>query len=203
MAIQKGEPWGAPGALPRHGVIVSSDDEAMDVVTAARRADEPVPPLGLVGGDLCRTLGGRGDRERLRSADAMTFPVDLGEALLDGTLHLFVAHLVARRPFWLGRSVVAMNAAWLGRLNLGPKAHPGDGLLDITDGQVPPGQLVTARSRARTGTHVPHPGLKVQRVPAMQTSFAKPTVVRLDGRRIGAFRDVSIRVEPDALTVVV
>jgi diacylglycerol kinase family enzyme len=96
-----------------------------------------------------------------------------------------------------------MNAAWLGNLNLGPKAHPGDGLLDVTDGKVPPGQLLTARSRARVGTHVPHPGLKVQRVPAVQCSFAKPIAVRLDGRRVGAFRDLSIRVEPDALTVVV
>jgi hypothetical protein len=203
MAIRKGEAWGEPGALPRHGVIVATDEEAADIVTAARRAGEPVPPLGLVGGDLCRTLGGRGDRARLRSDDATTFAVDLGEVLLDGTLHLFVAHLVARPPLWLGRSVVAMNAAWLGNLNLGPKAHPGDGLLDVTDGQVPIGQLLAARKRARLGTHVPHPGLKVQRVAAVQCSFAKPTVVRLDGRRIGAFRDLSIRVEPDALTVVV
>jgi hypothetical protein len=203
MAIRKGETWGEPGPLPRHGVAVSSDDEAMDIVAAARRAKEPIPPLGLLGGDLARTLGARGDRERLRSDEAMTFSVDLGEVLLDGTLHFFVAHLVARSSFWLGRSVVAMNAAWLGNLNLGPKAHPGDGLLDVTDGKVPAGQLLTARNRARAGTHVPHPGLKVQRVPAVQCSFPKPIPVRLDGRRVGAFCDLSIRVEPDALTVVV
>ena len=203
MSIRKGEAWGAPGALPRHGVIVDSDDAARTIVTAARRAQEPIPPLGLVGGDLCRTLGGRGDRDRLRSEHAMTFTVDLGEALLDGTLHLFVAHLVARRPFWLGRAVVAMNAAWLGDLNLGPKAHPGDGLLDVTDGRLPPGQLLAARRRARLGTHVPHPGLRVSRVPAIQCSFDRPTTVRLDGRPVGEFRALSIRVEPDVLTVVV
>jgi len=203
MAIRKGEAWGVPGALPRHGVVVSSDDEAADVVTAALRAGDPVPPLGLLGGDLCRTLGGRGDRGRLRSDEAMTFPVDLGEAVLDGRLHHFVAHLVARPPFWLGRSVVAMNAAWLGNLNLGPKAHPGDGLLDVTDGQVPIGQLLAARKRARLGTHVPHPGLKVQRVPAVACSFTKPVAVRLDGRHVGSYRELGIRVEPDALTVVV
>jgi hypothetical protein len=203
MPIRKGEPWGEPGPLPRHGVVVSSDDEAMDIVTAARRANEPIPPLGLVGGDLCRTLGGRGDRERLRSDEAMTFPVDLGEALLDGRLHFFVAHLVARRRFWLGRGVVAMNAAWLGEWNLGPKGHPDDGLLDITEGQLPAGELLMARHRARTGTHVPHPGLKVSRVPAAQVHFEKPVVVRLDGRPVGSFRDVSVRVAADALTVVV
>ena len=203
MSIRKGEAWGAPGPLPRHGVVVASDDEAMDVVTAARRASEPIPPLGLVGGDLCRTLGGRGDRDRLRSDEAMTFPVDLGEVLLDGRLHFFVAHLVARRPFWLGRGAVAMNAAWLGDWNLGPKAHPGDGLLDVTEGQLPIGELLMARRRARSGTHVPHPGLKVSRVGAAQLHFEKPIEVRLDGRSQGSFRDLSVRVEPDALTVVV
>jgi hypothetical protein len=203
MTIRKGEAWGTPGALPRHGVVVASDAEAADIVTAARRANEPIPPLGLVGGDLCRTLGGRGDRERLRSEEAMTFPVDLGEALLDGRLHFFVAHLVARRRFWLGRGVVAMNAAWLGDWNLGPKAHPNDGLLDVTEGRVRAGELLQARSRARTGTHVPHPGLRVTRVPAAQLHFDQPIEVRLDGRVHGSFRDLSLRVASDALTVVV
>jgi hypothetical protein len=175
----------------------------MDIVTAARRANEPVPPLGLLGGDLCRTLGGRGDEGRLRSEEAMTFQVDLGEVLLDGTLHFFVAHLVARRSLWLGRAVVAMNAAWLGALNLGPKAHPGDGLLDVTDGRLRPGELLAARARAKLGAHMPHPRMSMRRVPAEQVHFDDPVVVRLDGRPVGSFRDLSIRVDPDALTVVV
>ena len=203
MTIRKGEPWGAPGALPSQGVLVRSDEEAMDVVTAARRANEPVPPLGLLGGDLCRTLGGRGDEDRIRSERAMTFPVDLGEALLDGRLHFFVAHLVARRPFWLGPSTVAMNAAFVGALNLGPKAHPNDGLLDVTSARLRPGELLRARARARLGAHLPHPQMKMRRVPAEQVRFDRPTTVRLDGRPVGRFRDLSIRLEPDALTVVI
>lgn len=203
MTIRKGEAWGESGALPPHGVIVHSDAEANDVVTAARRANEPIPPLGLAGGDLCRTLGGRGDLARLRSNRAMTFAVDLGEVLLDGRLHFFVAHLVARRVLWLGEFVVAMNAAFVGELNLGPKAHPNDGLLDITTGRLPAGELLRARARARLGTHVPHPRLTMKRVAAQQVTFSKPVPVRLDGRPAGAFRSLSMRVEPDALTVVV
>lgn len=203
MTIRKGEAWGESGGLPRHGVVVHSDAEANDVVTAARRANEPIPPLGLAGGDLCRTLGGRGDLDRLRSDEAMTFPVDLGEVLLDGRLHFFVAHLVARRAWWLGELVVAMNAAFVGELNLGPKAHPNDGLLDITTGRLPVGELRRARTRARLGTHVPHPKLSMKRVATQQVSLPKPLLVRLDGRAAGAFRTLSIRVEADALTVVV
>lgn len=203
MAIRKGEPWGTPGPLPAHGVLVRGDGEAVDVVDAARRAGEPVPPLGLLGGDLCRTLGGRGDEGRLRSGDAMTFPVDLGQVLLDGRLHHFLAHLVARRPFWLGRGVVAMNAAWLGDLNLGPKAHPGDGLLDVTEGRLRPGELLAARRRARLGAHLPHPRLSMRRTAAARFHFDEPITVRLDGRPVGDFHDLAIQVEPDAVTVVV
>jgi hypothetical protein len=203
VTIRKFEGWGQPGPLPRHGVVIRADDDAMDVVAAALRAGEPVPPLGLVGGDLCRTLGGRGDEARLRSEDAMTFPVDLGEAVLDGTPHWFVAHLVARRALWLGRGVVAMNAAWLGNLNLGPKAHPGDGLLDVTDGRLRPGELLAARARAKLGAHVPHPRMTMRRVAAEDVHFDEPVPVRLDGRPVGSFRDIELRVLPDALTVVV
>lgn len=203
MTIRKGEAWGAPGALPRHGVVVRSDAEAMDVVTAARRANEPVPPLGLLGGDLCRTLGGLGDEARLRSGEAMTFPVDLGEVLLDGRLHFFVAHLVARRRWWTGRIVVVMNANWLGELDLGPRSHPNDGLLDTSDARLRRTELLAARRRARTGSHVPHPRITTRRTPAEHFRFDRPVPVHLDGRRVGDFRDISVRAEPDALTVVV
>jgi len=203
MTIRKGEPWGAVAPLPTDGVIVRSDAEARAVLEAARLAKEPFPTLGLLGGDLCRTLGGLGDEARLRSAEAMTFPVDLGEVLLDGSLHLFVAHLVARRRLWRGRSLVAMNAAWLGDWNLGPKAHPDDGLLDVSEATLRASELLEARRRARLGAHLPHPRIHTSRVPAVQIHFDVATPVRLDGVSVGSHVDVSVRIEPDAFSVVV
>lgn len=203
MTIERGRPWGSPGPLPPDGVVVRSDAEARAVVTAARRAGEPIPTLGLLGGDLCRTLGGRGDAGRLRSDDAVTFPVDLGSVLLDGRIYWFVAHVIARRRLWSGRFVVVMNAQWLEEWDLGPRAHPDDGLLDITDGSLPWAQRLEARRRARTGTHLPHPALRVERTGAWSTTFDRPTPVYLDGERIGDGTNLAVRVEPDALTVVV
>lgn len=203
MTIRKGEPWGEPGPLPRHGVVVRSDREARQIVTAARRAGEPVPPLGLLGGDLCRTLGGAGDEDRLRSGEAMTLPVDLGAVLLDGRLHWFVAHLVAKRSWWRGRVVVAMNAQFLGAWDVAPRSHPNDGRLDVFDGDLPLGQRWQARGRLKHGTHVPHPGIEERHVAALQIELARPTPIELDGEPVGLAQRLSLRVEADALACVI
>lgn len=203
MTIRKGELWGTPGALPRHGVVAHSDREARAIVTAARRAGEPIPPLGLLGGDLCKTLGGTGDEARLHSAQAMALPVDLGSVLVDGRLHWFVAHLVARRSWWHGRVVAAMNAQYLGDWDVAPKSHPNDGRLDVLDADLPLGQRWQARRRLRLGTHVPHPGIQERRVSALQLELTRPTPVELDGEPLGAARSLAVRIEPDALICVV
>jgi hypothetical protein len=197
--IAKGEPWGAPGELPEGGVVVRSDAEAAAALGDARRELRPLPALGLLGGDLCHTLGGGGSG---RALQGVRFTVDLGEVLLDGRLHLFVAHLVARNRLWT-RAFVAMNGQWLGRWNLGPRAHPNDGLLDTYDAHLPAGQLLPVRARLHHGAHLPHPGIRERRTPALQVELERPLPVRLDGAPVGRARVISVRLEPDALTVVV
>lgn len=205
MPIAPGQPWGEPGPLPIGGVVVRSDAEARAVLEDARRTGLDRPALGLLGGDLCRTLGGLGQDGqggRLFSPAAVRFRVDLGEVLLDGKLHLFVAHLVARSRTW-SRAFVAMNAAWRGSWNLGPRAHPGDGLLDTYDVNLRLGQLAAVRSRLHHGAHLPHPGIRERRTAAIQMDLERPLAVELDGERVGVARSLSVRVEADALIVVV
>jgi diacylglycerol kinase family enzyme len=202
MPVSKGQPWGGPGPLPEDGVIVASDAEARAVVEEARRAGLPLPVLGLLGGDLCRTVGGAGDAARLRSVDAVTFPIDIGAVLADGRLHWFVAHLVARSRLWR-RALVAMNAQWYGSWNLGPRAHPDDGLLDTYDAHLGVKDLWKVRSRLHHGAHLPHPGIKERRAGALQINLERPLPLELDGVAAGMVRSLSIRVESDALRVVV
>lgn len=203
MTIEKHQPWGAPGRLPADGITVDDDAGARAAVEAAKRAGRPLPTLGLLGGDLCRTVGGKGDAARIRSDEAMTLPTDLGSVLLDGRLHWFVAHLVVRRSWWRGRVVAVMNAQWIGRWDVAPRSHPNDGLLDVFDGDLSLDDRWKARSRLLTGTHVPHPAITQRRVPALQLELDRPTPVWLDGERVGVARNLAIRVEPDALAVVV
>lgn len=203
MTIEKGADWGSAAPLPSEGVVVRTDAEARAVVEVAKRAGRAIPPLGLLGGDLCRTLGGTGDEARLRSPRAMTFPVDLGSVLIDGKIHWFVAHLIARRSWWRGRVIAAMNAQWLGAWDLGPRSHPNDGLLDYSDADLPFGDRLKARRRLPLGTHLPHPAIKTARTDAMQFDLDPALTVYLDGVALGPARHLSVRVEPDALTVVV
>ena len=203
MTIEKHQRWGTPGPLPGDGVLVRTDAEARRAAEGARRAGAPVPALGLLGGDLCRTVGGKGDEARLHSTEAMTLPTDLGSVLIDGKLHWFTAHLVVRRSWWRGRVVAVMNAQWIGRWDVAPKSHPGDGLLDVFDGDLSLDDRLKARKRLPTGTHVPHPGIAQRRVSALQLAFDRPMPIWLDGERVGRASNLSIRVEPDALTCVV
>jgi diacylglycerol kinase family enzyme len=202
VTVAKGKPWGEPGRLPVDGVIARSDAEARAVVERARRAGEPAPTIGLLGGDLCRTLGGLGNEQRLRSDEAVSYPIDVGSALIDGRLHWFVAHLVARDRTWR-RWFVAMNASWLRTWNLGPRAHPGDGLLDTFDARLPLTQLPEVARRARAGAHLPHPAIHERRAGAVQVGFEPPVRVWLDGVLVSTARNLSVRIEPDAVTVVI
>ena len=203
VAMKRGEDWGTTGPLPADGVVVHSDSEARRVVSEARRRGAEPPTLGLAGGDLARTLGGRGDVDRLHSDDATRLQVDVGSALLDGEIHWFVAHLIARRGWARGRIVAVMNAEWWGNWSVGPRAHPGDGLLDITDASLSLPQRLLARRRLPSGSHVPHPEIRTNRAPAWQADFDPPLRVWLDHDLVTTARHVSVRVEPAAVQVVV
>ena len=76
------------------------------------------------------------------------------------------------------------------------KARPMAGDLSL-------GDRWKARARLPAGTHVPHPGVRQSRVAEVTLTFARPTPVRLDGVEVGRATTLSLRVEPDAVTVVV
>lgn len=203
MTVSKGRDWGSVGALPDDGVLVRTDAEARAVVTAARRANQEVPPLGLLGGDLCRTVGGRGDEAHLRSAAATRLTVDLGSVLVDGRLQWFVAHLVVRRGWLRGPIFGAFNAQWLGDWDVAPRAHPGDGRLEVIEVTMSTGDRLKARRRLPLGTQVPHPDIRIRRDDAVQHDVPQGHRVWLDGERLGPAKALSIRLEPDALRIVV
>ncbi len=201
MSIQKGADWGEPEAVPNDAIFVRDDAQANETISEFRRSHKPVPALCLLGGDLARTLGVRNNETALQAGEGTRLRIDLGMVLLDGRLHCFVSHLVARRPWWRGPIVIAANAAFIGDYNIAPRAHPGDGRLDLLEADLGFSERLKARSRLRSGTHLPHPRIKFRRCRAAQLELEDPTPVILDGIRVGRARTLSIRVEPGVLNV--
>lgn len=201
MSIRKATDWGRPEPVPDDAIFVNSDAEANEAVGASRRAHRPAPPLCLLGGDLARTLGVANNEASLRAGEGTRLQIDLGMALIDGRLVWFVSHLVARRSWWRGPIVIAANAAFLGDCNVAPRAHPGDGLLELIEADPSLPERLKARSRLRSGTHVPHPQIKIRRCRAAQVELTRSTPVTVDGISVGDARTLSIRVESEALDV--
>jgi hypothetical protein len=172
-------------------------------VADARQRGERIGDVGLLGGDLCRTVGGPGERARLFDGRGVRLPVDVVRVEIDDRTSWFVAHLVAHRRGWRGEAAVAMNAEWLGDWKLGPRAHPGDGLVDVTVGGLGWRDRWRASRRARHGDHLPHPRLAVTRSATAEVSFSRPTPVWVDGQPVGPVRRVVLTVEPDAATIIV
>lgn len=196
--IRKGEPWGSPIDLTGREPVANDDAELARLL-----ADRPGPSTVVVlrGGDLHHSLGGRRGGAVVETSTAL--PVDLVEVTFGGETHLAVAHVVARRRGWSGEFAVAMNGTHLGPWNLGPKAHPNDGLVDVTRGRLDLGDRLKARRRAVTGTHVPHPSLTTSRVGRAEWRFDRPVPIRVDGREVGHADLVHIEVRPDCGSVVV
>lgn len=193
MVIRRGDSYGTvihvePG-WPRCGD---------DCEIAAHIVRHGTEPCVVVDGDLLTTLGGSS-----LDGGGRAYPVDALRVVLDESVeHVAAAHVVIRRRWWTGECAVAMNAAWLGPWYLGPRAHPNDGVVDVTVGRLPWRQRLLARRRARTGSHLPHPGLRTVRGPSWEHAFPGPTGVYVDSRRVGRARHVRIAVLPDAGVVV-
>lgn len=204
MTIERGSDWGTNDPLPPGAPTADGDSELRGHIESHRRKGSAIPPIGLLGGDLWRTLGApTGGVERLRGDLARTVPIDIASVLLDGRQFWFASHLVARRSWWRGRVFVALNAEWLGDWDLGPRAHPNDGRLDLYETDMALTQRIKARGRLGHGGHLPHPDITSRRVQAHQTTFEPATNVWLDGSEVGRAEHLTLRVEPDALMVTV
>ncbi len=203
MTIRHGEPWGEPGGLDADGIVVESDRAARRLIESALDDGRPLPAIGLVGGDLCRTVGGPGDRSRI-FGDGMRLPVDLGMVSLDGGPEQpFVAHCFFLRSWLIGPITAVMNAQFRGTWDVAPRSHPNDGRLDVLQCSLGLSDRIKARRRLALGSHVPHPGIVEQRVRNIVLEFRRPQTVLIDGERMGRCRSAALHIVPDAYTVVV
>lgn len=204
--------------------VVTGDEGALAAAAAARPGGRlRWWPAGAVG--LARTLGlteGAGVRDDPTGGDPALVAVDGMAITVDGPgpERLALAAVVGgidprrlraghrRRPvqvhlddrLWFeGRAtgVVIANAEFLGAADLAPRAHPGDGWLDTQVYALPPGQRSPMRRRLPTGTHVPHPSLPARRARVVEVRTEAPWPWTADGRALGRWSLVTVRVVPE------
>lgn len=195
--IEKGQAWGERRIVPT-GMRVVGDDLALhEWVVTHRQQGRPIGEVAIGGGDLARTVAG-GARI---GHEATYAPLDVVHLAADGDDVTWAAtHVVARRSWWRGEVLLAMNAEHLGDYDVAPRAHPNDGLLDIVRVDPSMGWRARrqARQRARLGTHLPHPQLTVSRRATHSVRFARPLVVWVDGVRWRQATTLDLTVEVDA-----
>jgi YegS C-terminal NAD kinase beta sandwich-like domain len=201
MSIAKGTTWGVAQEFLPGTPIANSNIELRRLVMAGESL------IGLTGGDLFRTIGGATAGDRIHRNDPdnlpMHLPVDLIEVQLDESKNeQFVSHLVGHDRLW--RTIVAaMNVDFWRRYQLGPRAHPGDGVVDVYSALVSPAELLKIAPRAKTGTHVPHPAISLLRSAQPDLTLRRRVSFRADDEPIGRAMRLQFRVIPDAVTVVV
>ena len=194
MPIEKGREWGGRRAFPADAPRVGTDAAAAELVTQGRRV------MTVEGGDLARTLGVRSPLSR--TPEMHVVEIDAIEvALDDAEARVAVAHVMVGRAPRAASWTAIMNAAFVGTRNIAPRAHPGDGKLDVVTVELDAIDRVRAWRRMPTAQHVPHPGITIRRHSDGELSFSRPQPVRIDGVRVGRAKRVRYRVLPEALEV--
>lgn len=195
MPIEKGQEWGQPGVLPPSAPIATSDRTAAEL---AREHDI----IGLSGGDLARTLGITPNYDR--ASPKHLVPIDAVEIELDtGERHLCIAHAVIGRSLFSGHVVAIMNAAFVGRRNIAPRAHPGDGKVDLITMRLGLAESIKAYRRMPTGSHLPHPGIETRRKASGTVELGTRLPVRIDGHRVGRTTTLRFTVVQNSVVVAV
>ena len=196
--------------LADDGVVLDSDAAAADLLGGGPEAGAGPVEVGVVGGDLHRTLGSpRHDEADLRAGRGTRFPVDLGLVDLtrpDGTVERrrFLAHLVAGGArLWSGTDVGGHERLLPGGGQPGAPGASERRAVGRDGGLAPAGPTDGPRpGGATTGTHLPHPDLRERRTASYRFESDRPVHVRLDGRDAGTALVLDIRCEPDAAVVV-
>jgi hypothetical protein len=195
--IEKGIEWGEQRSVPEGTHLAATDGGLRQWIVAHRQRAERVPDVAISGGDLGRTVSAGA----LVGRPATYAAFDLVRVTADGEhVTWAAAHVVARRSWWWGEVLLAMNAEHLGRFDVAPRAHPNDGLVDVVrvDPAMRPRARRQARRRACTGTHLPHPLLTVARGAHHTVGFARPLWVWVDGGRWHRATSLQLDVEIDA-----
>ncbi len=201
MVIKHSQDWGRESIAPSDLVFALTDSGLAACIGEGHQN------VVVTGGDMWRTIGAEG-RVVVPDETAICLPIDVMKVeiqLEDESIlsKIAVSHVVLRRANirggWLrGPVIVVANAQFLGEWDVAPRGHPNDGRVEITqvDRAMGVRQRMTARSRLRTGTHLPHPSIQTQSVKnfVWESADQASTILWTDHQCIGQVKRLSIEV---------
>lgn len=196
--IERGKPWEQPSADPIPPPLVRGSDHDLAHAVAAGGRELRFEPIGP--SDLARALGL--DPTRAGGGAASTVDVDLvhvgeGEVAVNSVVLGVAPHELRRwhrprpmkievdgRPLDVERAttMVLVNGGWLEGFDVAPRAHPGDGRLDLQVYAVPGRERRELRRRLATASHLPHPAIVERRVRVVTVECDEPRPCAIDGR---------------------
>lgn len=203
MTIEKGAAWGTVGVTP-HDCVVAKDEAA-----ASAALQHGATHVWLESGDILRALGLSvetgapkvGEPCRLLPCDVLMVQLD------DAAPVLALSSVVVGS--WRKPQIWVTTGGFLGELNVAPRAHVNDGLIDALEfkGSIRLRQLLLMRRRMRLGDHLPHPRLTMHRGTEVtwpsSPHGAKSSAVSIDGKQRGRTAHLTINVRPDAFLLCV
>jgi len=204
MTIRKGEQWGIRISKPTRIRHASSDAEI------AKCSSEDF--ISVNGGDIFATLGSPAfisdsDECTLLPMDALQVKIllsDASEKSFSAASCIEVGSLIS--PLKSGRYICITNGGIVSGRNFAPRAHPNDGRLDImlVAETMSFRDRLTARKKALTGTHVPHPSISLRQDETFSTKrLGERDKLRIDGVAVTNWIEVSVSIIPDYWQIVV
>lgn len=218
--LPPGEPWGHAASGPPD-VEIAGDDADL-AAAAARHRGELIRFRPSARSDLGRALGlaatsGEGAATTEVATDALAIDEDdvavnavvLGPPPDRLRWDARAADLTVRvdgRLWFDGRAttVVVANGQFLRHADLVPRGHPGDGWAEVQVYALARRARAPMRRRLPTGTHVPHPGIRVGRARRVEVDVARRRLpVEVDGRRRGRTDRLAVTLVPAAIRLLV
>src|SRR6476646_1646166 len=197
--IEKGEPWGRPGAGPPDLEVRGDDGDLAAAVQT--RPGARVRFVAAPASDLARAVGladvPAGETELPVDALIVDLVRDESEGLAVNMVvlgippdrlrawhrrhHCTVA--VDDRTVFDGHAttVVIATGQFLRGLDVVPRGHPGDGKAEVPVYAIRRGERRAMRARLPTGAHVPHPRIRTRSATRIEVRASGTRALEVDG----------------------
>ena len=191
------ENWAHQVSLNGSFPIARSDKEIADLASLGEKI------IKIESGNIFRTLGGRESLKPSLSHESTVCEIDLGTVQFSDEIFLFASHCSLRQYHFSTKGVLVMNSQFYKNRRVAIRGHPSDGKLDVLSSQLNLRQYMLASKLSESGSHVPHPDIKIKSTDERSFSFERLMRIYADGRLVGRSDEVRISLLSKGIKVII